>query len=495
MGISQSTSSRRNGIALPAPVGHRWRVGGEGGDGGRGNEAWLLAEAWKEQEGVEPQSVHSSFRFSFGSQTEAEVDETPAVAPATVLLLVNAEDKRDAPAGASAVGMRVRRKINTEEATGEHQRRRWRLDSLEQSISPAAGGLVRFSYDEMRLATRGFSKRRELGRGALSRVYKGKIGGVLARPTVAIKRVDGPERESAKAFCRELLIASSLCSPFIVPLLGYCIDREGLFLVYKYVSGGSLDLFLHGNEKKRKVLRWKVRYKVAIGIARAVEYLHFGNEKCVVHRDIKPSNILLSPNKNPMLCDFGLATWTHGPSLPFLCKEVKGTFGYLAPEYFQHGKLSDKTDVYAFGIVLLELITGRKAIDQNRPQGDENLVLWAKPHLLQGEVAIEKLVDPRMRPGSYRWSEMRRMVRAAGACLSCADSARPNIGQVLAILLEKEGNAGLEWPMFSSSGCLSDYHEPQDELDIKSYLSIAMLGVSENGGDDSGYSERELKLL
>lgn len=102
-----------------------------------------------------------------------------------------------------------------------------------------------------------------------------------------------------------------------------------------------------------------------------------------------------------MICDFGLATWTHGPSIPFLCKAVKGTFGYLAPEYFQNGKLSDKTDVYAFGVVLLELITGRKALDQSRPQGDENLVLWAKPLLLLGEDAIEKLADPRLIPGSY----------------------------------------------------------------------------------------------
>ncbi|RZS06159.1 hypothetical protein BHM03_00036775 [Ensete ventricosum] len=134
-------------------------------------------------------------------------------------------------------------------------------------------------------------------------------------------------------------------------------------------------------EKKKgrgKVLSWEVRYKVAMGIAHAVEYLHFGTDRCIIHRDIKPSNILLTSNKAPKLCDFGLATWTHGPSVPFLCKSVKGTFGYLAPEYFQHGKLSDKTDVYAFGVVLLELITGQKAIDRNRPQGEENLVLWGE---------------------------------------------------------------------------------------------------------------------
>ncbi|XP_074336180.1 receptor-like serine/threonine-protein kinase At1g78530 [Apium graveolens] len=116
----------------------------------------------------------------------------------------------------------------------------------------------------------------------------------------------------------------------------FCVDSdEALFLLYKYVSTGNLERFLHG-------------------IAEAIGYLYSGTYRCVVHRDIKPSNILLSSNKNPKLCDFGLATLIEVPSVPFLCKTVKGTFGYLAPKYFQHGKISHKTGVYAFGVVLGE---------------------------------------------------------------------------------------------------------------------------------------------
>ncbi|URE39503.1 proline-rich receptor-like protein kinase [Musa troglodytarum] len=269
-------------------------------------------------------------------------------------------------------------------------------------------------------------------------------------------------------------------------------------------------------EKKKgrgKVLSWEVRYKVAMGIAHAVEYLHFGADRCVIHRDIKPSNILLTSNKAPMLCDFGLATWTHGPSVPFLCKSVKGTFGYLAPEYFQHGKLSDKTDVYAFGVVLLELITGQKAIDRNRPQGEENLVLWnsnlnslqkiryfsvsesdnfmhhdeANPLLRQGTMAAEELIDPRLKPGCYRSSEMSRMIHAATACLNSEETGRPNILEVIG-MLRGEDACSSDWSMLRANGCLAGYGaQPHDasaaKSDMSGHLALAMLGVSDEEED------------
>nr|XP_010926481.1 probable serine/threonine-protein kinase PBL21 [Elaeis guineensis] len=429
------------------------------------NKSWLLADARAETEAeADAQSMHSSFRFSFGSQGEASSVATAT----TVLMLVNLEDEGE--------------ELGRDEGMGEWRR----LESLERSISPVAGALVRYSYAEIQSATQAFSRGRELGRGPLSRVYKGRIG--VGRRAVAIKRVEGQDRESAKAFCRELMIASSLRNGNIVPLVGFCVDKEGLFLVYKFVSGGSLDHHLHCHEKRMrgKVLPWEVRYKVALGVAQAVEYLHHGTDKCVIHRDIKPSNVLLSSHKTPKLCDFGLATWIHGASLPFLCKSVKGTFGYLAPEYFQHGKLSDKTDVYAFGVLLLELITGQKAIDRNRRQGDENLVLWAKPLLQQGEVAVEKLVDPRLKPSSYRRNEVSRMVHAATACVNSDESGRPSIDQVIE-MLQGEGTCS-GWSVFIGSGCLAGYgsqtNDPLQKSDMSGHLALAMLGVSDTEEDD-----------
>ncbi|KAA3463272.1 serine/threonine-protein kinase CDL1-like [Gossypium australe] len=438
------------------------------------NKAWLLAESGggAELTSTDPQSVHSSFRFSFCSQVELEAITANSLSSATVLM------------------------VNLDNGVSDDRAKelKWRrIESLERSISPVAKSLVRFSYGEIVSATRNFSKGRVLGRGALSFVFRGKVG--LLKTTVAIKRLDKEDKESAKAFCRELMIASSLHHPNIVPLLGFCIDpEEGLFLVYKFVSGGSLERHLHGNSSL-----W---YKVALGIAGAIAYLHNGTERCVVHRDIKPSNILLSSNKTPKLCDFGLATWTSAPSIPFLCKTVKGTFGYLAPEYFQHGKVSDKTDVYAFGVVLLELITGRKPIESRRPPGEENLVLWlpgeqkrgplltseAKPLLHRGMAAVEELLDPRLKCTLKNSTQIARTIQAAAACISNEESRRPAIDEIIAILRGEEEPFYSIRKMSNFSGIIDCYSQLQhSKSEMKSHLALAMLGVSEFEDDDHLY--------
>lgn len=438
---------------------------------GEHNKAWLLAESGGcggDVSNADPQSVHSSFRFSFCSQVELEsMNVTNSSSSATVLM------------------------VNLDNGIIDSKSRelKWRrIESLERSISPVAHTLVRFSYTEIVSSTHNFSEGRVLGRGALSCVFRGRVG--YLRTTVAIKRLDKEDKESSKAFCRELMIASSLHNPYIVPLVGFCIDpEEGLFLVYKYVSGGSLERYLHEKRKGAKggsSLPWSVRYKVAIGVAEAVGYLHNGTERCVVHRDIKPSNILLSSKKTPKLCDFGLATWTPAPSVPFLCKTVKGTFGYLAPEYFQHGKVSDKTDVYAFGVVLLELITGRKPIESKRGSGEENLVLWAKPLIQQG--AIDRLLDPRLKYTRKNLKQIARMVEAAAVCINSEESRRPNIDEIVAILRGSPDCTNRK-SSFPSNSCVVDCYSQLQHTknEMKSHLALAMLGVSEFEDDDHLY--------
>ncbi|KAI3430039.1 Protein kinase domain-containing protein [Psidium guajava] len=434
------------------------------------NKAWLLAESngggrGPELANADPQSVHSSFRFTFCSRVEVE----PFCVGTTVLML-NLDNGLD-ECGAQELKWR-------------------RVESLEKNIAPVANTLIRFGYTEILSATRNFSKGRVLGRGALSCVFRGRVG--YLRTAVAIKRLDREDEESPKAFFRELMIASSLHHPNIVPLLGFCIDPdEGLFLVYKYVSGGSLEQHLHNRKKGGKVcptLPWLARYKVAVGVAEAMMYLHNGTEKCVVHRDIKPSNILLSSKKKPKLCDFGLATWTSGPSVPFLCKTVKGTFGYLAPEYFQHGKVSDKTDVYAFGVVLLELITGRKPIEANKPAGEENLVLWAKPLLQKGVGAIQELLDPQLRHALRSSSQVLRLIQAAHACINSEESQRPPMDRIVAILRGKEEPSSLsrKGSAFVGNGCIIDFYSQlqQSKIDMDGHLALAMLGVPDFEDDD-----------
>nr|GMD50008.1 serine/threonine-protein kinase CDL1-like [Ipomoea batatas] len=431
------------------------------------NKAWLLAESGGDLSNADPQSVHSSFRFSLCSKVELESMSSVSSCSSATVLMVNLDN------GLTDPGLKELK---------------WRrFESLERSISPVAHSLVRFSYAEIVSATRNFSQGRVLGRGALSYVFRGRIG--FPWTVVAIKRLDKEDKETPKAFCRELMIASSLHNPYIVPLLGFCIEpEEGLFLVYKYVSGGNLERYLHGKKRGVKggpALSWSARHKVAVGIAESIRYLHNGTGRCVVHRDIKPSNILLSSRMTPKLCDFGLATWTPAPSVPFLCKTVKGTFGYLAPEYFQHGKVSDKTDIYAFGIVLLELLTGRKPIEGSRGPGEENLVLWAKPLLQQG--ALEKLLDLRLKFPGKTLHKIARMIRAAAACINSEESRRPNIGEIIAILRginpeqsKKKGN--LTGNNSSTIDCYAQLQQTKTEM--KSHLALAMLGVSEFEDED-----------
>lgn len=431
------------------------------------NKAWLLAESGGDFANGEPHSLHSSFRFNICSQVELDTMKTTSFGPSTTVLMVNLDS-------------------NLRDSSPKELK--WqRFEYLEKSISPIASSLIRFSYGEIRSATRNFSQGRVLGRGALSYVFRGKVG--LLRTAVAIKRLDKDDKESSKAFCRELMIASSLEHPNIVPLLGFCIDpEEGLFLVYKYVSSGSLEHHLRGKKvgvKGFTSLSWSVRYEVAVGIAEAIAYLHNGTERCIVHRDIKPSNILLSSKKRPKLCDFGLATWTPAPSVPFLCKTVKGTFGYLAPEYFQNGKVSDKTDVYAFGVVLLELITGRQPIEATRPLGEENLVQWAKPLLDQGETALDTLLDPRAKVTPKNSELITQMVRAAVACVNNEESSRPGIDEAITLLMGEscpiKGKSGFGW---------ISYGPPvlqRTKSEMKNHLALAMLGVSELEDDDYLY--------
>ncbi|KZV48916.1 hypothetical protein F511_09704 [Dorcoceras hygrometricum] len=452
-------------VGLGCIVPNRRLPGGNLAEGNRGgnvlenNKAWLLGESGG-CEAEEPHSVHSSFRFSICSQVELESMTLSNGHSSTTVLMVNLED-----------GLLNGPKF---------RELKWRrIQSLERNICPVARSLVRFSFTEIFSATRNFSKGRIIGRGALSCVFRGRVG--FLRTAVAIKRLNKEDKESSKAFCRELMIASSLRSPRIVPLVGFCIDsEEGLFLVYKYVSGGSLQGLLHGIGKKRgggPVLSWSVRYRIASGIAGAIQYLHNGTERCVVHRDIKPSNILLSSRKTPKLCDFGLALWTPAPSVPFLCKTVKGTFGYLAPEYFQHGKVSNKTDVYAFGVVLLELITGRKPIELKRGQGEENLVLWAKPLLQQR--AFEKFLDRSLKYTKKNMSQISRMVRAANSCLNNEESLRPEIDEVVAILRGRD-LTGLK----RKKGYLTGNNGLTDgKNDMKNHIALAMLGVDSEDDD------------
>ncbi|KAJ4702158.1 Kinase family protein [Melia azedarach] len=284
----------------------------------------------------------------------------------------------------------------------------------------------KFSYMELKQATSKFSSGNLIGEGGCSNVYKGCLpNGKL----VAVKVLKS-YREAWNDFSLEVDITSSLMNKNITPLMGVCIEDSNLILVYDFLPKGSLEESLHGGDKS-SALPWEMRYKVAVEIAEALNYLHNECLRPVIHRDVKSSNILLSTEFQPQLSDFGLAIWGPTDSSYIIDEDVVGTFGYIAPEYFMHGKVSDKIDVYSFGVVLLEMLSGRRPIDSKSLNGQESLVKWAKPILESGDT--KELLDPSLN-NDIDIAQMQRMVLAANLCISQSPRQRPKVSQIVKLL-------------------------------------------------------------
>ncbi|GLJ51743.1 hypothetical protein SUGI_1099630 [Cryptomeria japonica] len=278
-----------------------------------------------------------------------------------------------------------------------------------------------FDHSEIEAATEKFSSENFLFEGGFGLVYRGRLEG---GQYIAVKKQKG-ERDKESRFEVELLSYAQHIN--LVNLLGYCDEVDQQLLVYEYVCNGSLDEHLH---KCAKPLPWNYRQKIAEGTAKGLRYLHEEyREGCIVHRDVRPKNILLTHDFEPKI--FGLATSQKTCEVDTQTRVV-GTFGYLAPEYTESGKVSTKTDVYSFGMVLLELITGRSPLDRTCP--GQNLIAWARPLLKYKR--YHDLVDPLIMD-SHDVYELYCMVRAANLCLRKDPDSRPSMSQVLQIL---EGN-------------------------------------------------------
>ncbi|XP_078148862.1 proline-rich receptor-like protein kinase PERK13 [Carex rostrata] len=281
-----------------------------------------------------------------------------------------------------------------------------------------------FSYEEILEMTGGFSRENLLGEGGFGCVYKGWLPDGRC---VAVKQLKAGSGQGEREFQAEVEIISRIHHRHLVSLVGYCIVEHHRMLVYEFVPNSTLEHHLHG--KVVPVMDWGKRMKIAIGSARGLTYLHDDCHPRIIHRDIKSANILLDYAFEAQVADFGLAkfsndTYTH------VSTRVMGTFGYLAPEYASSGKLTDRSDVFSFGVVLLELITGRKPLF-----ADKSLVEWARPILVQALETgnIEELVDPRLE-NNYTRDEMYLMIEVAAACVRHSAPKRPRMVQVLRAL-------------------------------------------------------------
>ena len=299
-----------------------------------------------------------------------------------------------------------------------------------------------FTYEEMKLATKQFRPDFILGEGGFGVVYKGVVDDNVRAgyksTKVAIKELNPEGFQGDREWLAEVNYLGQLSHPNLVKLIGYCCEDDHRLLVYEYMSLGSLEKHLF--RRVGCTLTWSKRVKIALHAAKGLAFLH-GAERSVIYRDLKTANILLDECYNAKLADFGLAK--DGPSgdQTHVSTRVMGTYGYAAPEYVMTGHLTSRSDVYGYGVLLLEMLLGKRAMDKSRPCREHNLVEWARP-LLNHNKKLLRIIDPRM-DGQYTTKALMKVADLAYQCLSQNPKGRPLMSHVVEVLetLEEDGNA------------------------------------------------------
>ena len=328
-----------------------------------------------------------------------------------------------------------------------------------------------FTYEELSVATNGFSEANLLGQGGFGFVHKG----VLPKgKEVAVKSLKVGSGQGDREFKAEVEIISRVHHRYLVSLVGYCIAGDKRLLVYEFLPNNNLAFHLHG--KGRPPMDFPSRLKIALGSAKGLAYLHEDCHPRIIHRDIKSSNILLDFIFEAKVADFGLAKLTSDTYSTHVSTRIMGTFGYLAPEYASSGKLTEKSDVFSFGVMLLELISGRLPVD---PTGamEDSLVDWARPLCLRAleDGNYDEIADPFLEK-NYPVHEMARMVACASASIRHSARRRPKMSQIVRAL---EGDVSLE--------------DLNDGTKLASNNSL-LGGNSASGGASSNTSEHDHSL-
>lgn len=282
-------------------------------------------------------------------------------------------------------------------------------------------------FKVLEAATNNFQERDILGKGGFGCVYKAMLGDNLY---VAVKRLESGSRDAIREFQTEVDLLGKIQHPNIISLLGYSIHSETRLLVYELMQNGSLESQIHG-PSCGSLLTWHMRLKIALDVARGLEYLHEHCKPPVIHRDLKSSNVLLDSNFNAKLSDFGLAILDGSQKKNNI--KLSGTLGYVAPEYLLDGKLTDKSDVYAFGVVLLELLLGKKPWEKLTPAQCQSIVTWAMPQLTD-RLKLPTIVDPAIKE-TMDLKHLYQVAAVAVLCVQSEPSYRPLITDVLHSLI------------------------------------------------------------
>lgn len=320
-------------------------------------------------------------------------------------------------------------------------------DESMKVVVPASGKIITpnlkmYTLAELKSATKNFRPDTVLGEGGFGTVFKGWVDDKTFAPSkvgvgmpVAVKKSNPDSEQGLKEWQAEVKFLGKFSHPNLVKLIGYCWEEKTFLLVYEHMQKGSLESHLFRKEGA-EALSWDTRLKIAIGAARGLAFLHT-TEKQVIYRDFKAANILLDADYNAKLSDFGLAKMGPVNGDTHVTTKIVGTYGYAAPEYMATGHLYVKSDVYGFGVVLLEILSGRRVLDLNRPNGELNLVDWAKP-MLPDKKRLRKLMDPRLE-GQYPSKAACQIAQIILLCIEPDPKNRPSMEEILECLEQCKG--------------------------------------------------------
>ncbi|KAL7219795.1 hypothetical protein ACSBR2_012789 [Camellia fascicularis] len=326
-------------------------------------------------------------------------------------------------------------------------------DAISSAVIESEDPCRCFSLAEIQSMTNNFSDELVIGFGGFGKVYKGFIDN--GATTVAIKRLDIESQQGAEEFWTEVKMLSKLRHTHLVALIGHCNDCQEMILVYEYVARGTLADYIYKTSRKESgittALTWEQRLNICIGAARGLDYLHTGTDQSFIHRDVKTTNILLDENWVAKISDFGLSKGLTSHSATHVSTKVKGTFGYFDPDYFLSNKLTKKSDVYAFGVVLLEVLCGRPPVDIKLEEDQISLILWAQECIKKGK--LDRIIDPSL-SGQITPQSLKSFVKVAYNCLQIHPKERPTMAEVvgsldLALVSQRRGRSeGIITKMF-----------------------------------------------
>lgn len=286
-----------------------------------------------------------------------------------------------------------------------------------------------FTYRELTVATDYFRPDLILGEGGFGLVFKGvvdeNVRAGFKSTKVAVKELNPDGYQGDREWLAEVNYLGQFSHPNLVKLIGYCYEDKHRLLVYEYMASGSLETHLF---RRHNTLTWPIRMKIALDAAKGLAFLH-GAERPIIYRDFKTSNILLDADFNAKLSDFGLAKEGPMGDATHVSTRVMGTYGYAAPEYIMTGHLTAKSDVYGFGVVLLEIMVGKRALDKRRPNPEHNLVDWARPLLIR-TTKLLRIIDPKTQ-GQYSSRTAGKVGNLAYRCLSENPKIRPTMREVV----------------------------------------------------------------